>query len=973
MELLKKVAKSFLIGAIMGIIIAFLTSKFVPDLIDRLEHQSYYMRYYWKYLELSKKEVEGTEQRDETGIYIVDIDDRSMHKMGNYWHWNRSYHAEMIHSLNEHFPAAIVFDINFYDPEDHLKKQRINELLDRRKEVHSDVDLSDEIHSSIINTIDYDKQFIDATEASGVVYHGVRLSSEQDYPDVGLSQIMNRATMEYHDSLHPSSCIELSSEQRTFINNDKTIVDGIFPGLARGAKGIGHLNMIPNDDGVIREVDLLYGLGKNKPVYLPMSIRVVATLFGTPNDEIGFVPGEYIDIGKPFKIFKDKNNNIRFSYPNITVSQIKAILEKSEEILALKRNENISITSLLKIGKDEDNNEFISSYFGDFPQQVVDVFRETDINPLLKLTIGEPKELAPDIVITRDSDVEWILTAPYGDEEWYLTMDNLEMIARLEFNEFENLRKGQTKLVFYNFSVQNKNGKLISSIPVLRENTLKELCRLSWSDIVEMQPGKRKDIGENVRIPLTPYNKHIVTYFGSRRAPFKYWSYYDIKEGRIQGALEGKLYIVGSTVSAMFDIVNVPVSNDYPGVEVHASLINSFITNSFITRLEEWQDFLILLLVGIVIGVLGYMLKPLASSILSLVFIFGYFLVAMTLFGSDNLWIEVVRPILTIILTYTAVMAYRYMTEEKDRKFLQTTFKQYLSPELIDAMYKNKQMPKLGGDEGIRTAYFTDIQSFSTFSEKLGSPTRLVELLNEYLTAMTDSLLEHYGTLDKYEGDAIIAFFGAPMPMEDHAQQACATALDMQRRLGDLRQKWANEGDKWPEIVHDMCMRIGINTGAITTGNMGSAVRMNYTMMGDAVNLAARLEGAAKQYGVYTMISNFTYEIIKDEYEVRQLDKIRVVGKSEPIVVYELLSEKGKLDSEIMKLVDIFKEGLGFYYNQKWNKAIEALTESEKLEPYKEIAPGKMSPSRKIITYCEELKANPPGDDWDGVALLTAK
>ena len=973
MEMLKKVAKSFLIGTIMGTIIAFLTSKFVPDLIDRLEHQSYYMRYYWKYLELSKKKGESSEPGDETGIYIVDIDDRSMHKMGNYWHWPRSYHADMIQSLNKNFPAAIVFDINFYDPEDHLQQQRVNELLDRRNEVHSDVELSEEVHNSILSTIDYDKQFISATEKSGVVYHGVRLSSEHDYPVVDQSQIMNRATMAWHDSLNPESCIELSSEQRTFINNDKTIIDGVFPGLARGAKGIGHLNMVPNDDGVIREVDLLYGYGKNRPVYLPMSIRVVATLFGTPNDEIGFVPGKYIDIGKPFKIFKDKNNHLRFSYPNITVSQIKAILEKSEEILALKSNENIAITSLLKIGRDEDNNEFISSYFGEFPQQVVDVFRETDINSLLTINVGEPKELTPDIVITRDSDVEWILTAPFGDEEWYLTRDNLEMIARLGSSEFENLKPGQTKLVFYNFSVHNKNGKLTSSIPVLRENTLKELCRLSWSDIVEMQPGMRKDIGENVRIPLTPYNKHIVTYFGGRRVPFKYYSYYDIKEARIHGALEGKIFVVGSTVSAMFDIVNVPVSNDYPGVEVHASLINSFITNTFITRLEEWQDFLILLLVGVVIGVLGYMLKPLASSILSFVFIFGYFLTAMTLFGSDNLWIEVVRPILTILLTYTAVMAYRYMTEEKDRKFLQTTFKQYLSPELIDAMYKNKQMPKLGGDEGIRTAFFTDIQSFSTFSEKLGSPTRLVELLNEYLTEMTDSLLEHYGTLDKYEGDAIIAFFGAPMPMEDHAQQACATALDMQRKLGELRQKWANEGDKWPEIVHYMCMRIGINTGAITTGNMGSAVRMNYTMMGDAVNLAARLEGAAKQYGVYSMISNYTYDIVKEDFEVRQLDKITVVGKSEPIVVYELLSEKGKLDPELVKLVDIYKEGMDLYYNQKWDRAIEALTESEKLEPYKEIAPGGRSPSRKIISYCEDLKDHPPGDEWDGVAKLTAK
>jgi adenylate cyclase len=345
----------------------------------------------------------------------------------------------------------------------------------------------------------------------------------------------------------------------------------------------------------------------------------------------------------------------------------------------------------------------------------------------------------------------------------------------------------------------------------------------------------------------------------------------------------------------------------------------------------------------------------------------------MTFFGTDNLWIEIVRPILTIFLTYAVVMAYRYISEEKDRKFLQNTFKQYLSPELIDTMYKSKQMPVLGGDDGIRTAYFTDIQGFSTFSEKLGSPKRLVELLNEYLTQMTDTLLAHYGTLDKYEGDAIIAFFGAPMPMKDHAQQACATALDMQRKLGELRKKWVSEGDKWPEIVHNMRMRIGINTGLIMTGNMGSKVRMNYTMMGDSVNLAARLESAAKQYGVYTMISHYSYDIVKNEFEARLLDKITVVGKSEPVIVYELLSEKGKLDASMIQCMELYSQGLHYFYAQEWDKAIEIMLASEQREPNKNCTPKNMTPSRKIISYCEMFKTNPPEKNWDGVIKLTSK
>jgi adenylate cyclase len=382
---------------------------------------------------------------------------------------------------------------------------------------------------------------------------------------------------------------------------------------------------------------------------------------------------------------------------------------------------------------------------------------------------------------------------------------------------------------------------------------------------------------------------------------------------------------------------------------------------------------LVLLLVGIIIGLASFLFKPLTGAILTIVMVFAYFLIAMTLFGSDHLWIEIARPVLTILLTFTAVMAYRYITEEKDRKFLQSTFKQYLSPELIDIMYNKKQQPMLGGEEGVRTAFFTDIQGFSTFSEKLGSPTRLVELLNEYLSEMTDTLLKHYGTLDKYEGDAIIAFFGAPMPMDDHAYQACLTALDMQNSLGVLRKKWVSEGDKWPEIVHQMRMRIGVNTGLITTGNMGSAIRKNYTMMGDAVNLAARLESAAKQYGVYTMISSFTQDLIKDSFETRQVDKITVVGKTEPVVVYELITKKGDLDPEAVKMLDLFNEGLNYFYAQEWDKSIKILQEAHLLEPFKEIAPKGMTPSKKIIQYCEMYKSNPPGPDWDGVMSLTSK
>jgi adenylate cyclase len=314
-------------------------------------------------------------------------------------------------------------------------------------------------------------------------------------------------------------------------------------------------------------------------------------------------------------------------------------------------------------------------------------------------------------------------------------------------------------------------------------------------------------------------------------------------------------------------------------------------------------------------------------------------------------------------------------------------------------------MPTLGGEARSITAFFTDIQSFSTFSEKLTAQ-QLVELINEYLSAMTDILIGEGGTLDKYEGDAISAFFGAPLTFPDHPLRACRVALAMQDRLLELRGKWAREqvaadapdpntkkispdqwrpGDKWPRIVHEMKVRIGINTGEIVVGNMGSAMRMNYTMMGDPVNLAARLEAAGKQYGVYVLVSEDTLEQeittetgqeqkVMDLVETRFIDRIIVVGKSEPIRVYELCALKGELSEKETILLKIFAEAMELYLRMEWDAAIARFKEAQQLE---RIPDGITTPSEVYIFRCTAFKEKPPvttpGQQWDGVYRLSKK
>jgi adenylate cyclase len=305
-------------------------------------------------------------------------------------------------------------------------------------------------------------------------------------------------------------------------------------------------------------------------------------------------------------------------------------------------------------------------------------------------------------------------------------------------------------------------------------------------------------------------------------------------------------------------------------------------------------------------------------------------------------------------------------------------FGAYVSPALVARMVDSGEEPKLGGVEENITAYFSDIQSFSSFSEKL-SPSRLVELMNEYLTACTDILQEEGGTLDKYIGDAVLMIYGAPLALPGHAHKACVGALRVQKRIGELRAKWTGEGDKWPEIVHRLQARIGLNSGPAVVGNMGSHTRFSYTMMGDDVNIAARMESGAKSWGVYTMTTDVTRteceKVEPGRVMFRALGRIVVKGRAQPIPVYELVALAEDATDSMRECIAIFEQGLGKYYARDWDGAIELFRRSEVLEVN---GPGRTTgarynPSLIYIRISEGYKADPPAPDWDGVFVMKEK
>jgi len=489
---------------------------------------------------------------------------------------------------------------------------------------------------------------------------------------------------------------------------------------------------------------------------------------------------------------------------------------------------------------------------------------------------------------------------------------------------------------------------------------------------VKINLGKNIVLGDKITIPINKnvYNGSmqdgwgLIYYYGTYKT-FRYISFYDVLKRRVPPSFfKDKITLVGTSAAGLMDLRSTPFSPIFPGVEIHATLLQNILNNNYVVKSGLLMTILILVGLGSLVGVISLRLKPVWGTLLTILLIVSYIFISYKIFVLMNVWIEVIRPIFTILFTYTSIMLYRFTTEEREKRFIRGAFQQYLAPSVISQLMDNPEFLKLGGEKKVLTAFFSDVASFSTISEKL-TPDELVNLLNEYLTDMTDIILEHEGTVDKFEGDAIIAFFGAPVPYDDHARRACLVSIDMQLSLGKLREKWSQE-PHWPEIVSNMRMRIGLNTGPMVVGNMGSKTRMDYTMMGDSVNLAARLEGANKQYGTYNMISEYTYNAAKDFIEVRELDIIRVVGKSEPVRVYELLSKKGELSQEDQRHYEIYTQGLLLYRDQQWDKAREKFEETQNGKPDDE-------PSKRYIIRCDEFKQKPPPADWDGVYTLTSK
>lgn len=446
---------------------------------------------------------------------------------------------------------------------------------------------------------------------------------------------------------------------------------------------------------------------------------------------------------------------------------------------------------------------------------------------------------------------------------------------------------------------------------------------------------------------------------------------------------ENSIVLIGPEEKTFQDLAPTPFDNaSVPKVSVHGNLIKTLTNDLFIYRYPIGLDHAATIVICVIMALLAVYQGNRASFInsLGILFLGGYVYLGFLAFENTQAVWPIAAPACAGLSTSFIGLGAMVVIEQKAKGRLKGMFGSYVSSDLVEQMVNSGEEPSLGGEETSITAFFSDVQAFSSFSELL-SPTGLVDLMNEYLTAMTDILTEERGTLDKYIGDAIVAMYGAPVPMDDHAYQSVRTALLMQERQLELRDKWSMEAEKWGkchDLVCKMQTRIGCNTGTATVGNMGALDRFNYTMMGDMVNLAARCESGAKAYGAYIMITEETKLAsleTKDDIAFRYLDRIVVKGRSQPVAMYEPTGFMDKLSQETQDCLDCFSQGIDKYLAQDWDAALKMFEKSKGMEPNKPgISPGvKDNPSMILIDRCQVMKENPPGDDWDGVYVMTTK
>ena len=456
-------------------------------------------------------------------------------------------------------------------------------------------------------------------------------------------------------------------------------------------------------------------------------------------------------------------------------------------------------------------------------------------------------------------------------------------------------------------------------------------------------------------VPTDEAGRLFINYRGGPQT-FPTYSASDILAGKLaEGTFRNRIVVIGATATAIGDIRTTPFGPLFPGPEVHANVIDNILAGDFIER-PRWSwifDFSAIVVLGLLVGITLPRVSPVAGLRFSIVLFVGYVLAAYFLFARVRIELNMVYPIMTIAATYTILTLFRYLSEERERRRIKDVFQHYTAPDVIEIMLQDPRGLRLGGEERVVTALLSDLAGFTSFSERR-APNEIIAVLAEYYGEMTEEVFNVQGTLVEYVGDELFALYGAPVAQADHAKRACDSALAMQARRAAVNAEWEKLGR--PLIK----ARTGINTGNMLVGNIGSKYRFHYGAMGDAVNLASRLEGLNKIYGTQIIISQNTAEQVTGLYRLRELDLVRVKGRTQPLSVYELIGTSDVfLPLEREEMLSLYQMGLSAYRERRGDEATRLFERCLRRSPND-------GPSLLMQERCRMYREKPPAEDWGG-------
>ncbi len=461
-------------------------------------------------------------------------------------------------------------------------------------------------------------------------------------------------------------------------------------------------------------------------------------------------------------------------------------------------------------------------------------------------------------------------------------------------------------------------------------------------------------------IPVDRYGRMLINYLGPPGS-FPLYSARAVMEGNVPpDALKDKIVLVGATAVGVYDMRVTPFSGVFPGIEIQATIVDNVLRRNFL-RTTPYAPLPALLLI-VVLGVLLGLILPRMSAIwvfmIGLLLLISFIAANYAIFRYLGVNLDLFYPMLEIILVTAGINLQSFLREERARISLKKAFQSYVSPSIVEEIIKNPKLLRLGGERRDLTIFFCDIRDFTNMAERM-DPEDLATTLHNFLNPMSKIVVKHGGTIDKFIGDAIMALYGAPLHFPDHARRACATAIDMIDTLKALDEEWVGQGRPALKIG------IGINSGPVAVGNMGSDTLFDYTAIGDNVNLAARLEGLNKYYGTEIIISGSTAASLDDQFVLRELDLVRVKGKQQQVAIFELMSTAPP-DPNLEAFLKLYHQGLEYLRQRQWEEAVTAFSAALRLRPQDH-------QGHRYLALAQQYLAEPPGPEWQGLSIMRDK